>query len=358
MLPWLTGRFGNPSGSHAVARAAREAVDEAREVFGELLGMPPGGVVFTSGGTESDNLAVLGAVAARPGAVVTTPVEHEAVLGAASRTGAELRMVPVDGDGVVELQTLDGVLDRSVSVVSVQLVNNETGVIQPVAAVARRVRRRAPDAVVHTDAVQALGWLDLRGLPVDLLSLSAHKFGGPQGVGVLAVADGVTIEAISGGGGQERERRPGTHNVAGIVGAAAAARAVAASRDADALRVGRLRDRLVAGLVASVPGCRETAPGRDKAAGHAHLLVEGVESEALLVLLDDAGICASAGSACASGAMEPSHVLLAMGLEPEEALGSLRLTLGPTTTDADVDLALQAVPDAVARLRTFSGVAS
>jgi len=220
------------------------------------------------------------------------------------------------------------------------------------------VRRRAPDAVVHTDAVQAFGWLDLRGLPVDLLSLSAHKFGGPQGVGVLAVADGIELPAVWGGGGQERERRPGTHNVAGIVGAAAAARAAAAERDLAVTRVGRLRDRLVAGLVDSMPGCRETAPGRGKAAGHAHLLVEGVESEALLVLLDDAGICASAGSACASGAMEPSHVLLAMGLEAEEALGSLRLTLGPTTTDADVDLALSVVPDAVSRLRAVSGAPS
>jgi cysteine desulfurase len=359
MLPWLEGHFGNPSGSHSVARAARTAVDEARDLLAELLGAPPGGIVFTSGGTEADNLAVLGALRARarrgigPGVVVTSPVEHEAVLGAVARSGAEVRWAPVDGDGVVDLERLAPLLGRDVAVVSVMLVNNETGVVQPVGDIVELVRRRAPGAVVHTDAVQAPVWLDVReaAAGVDLLSVSAHKFGGPQGVGALAVAEGVEVDAIVGGGGQERQRRPGTHNVAGIVGMAAAAEATAAERPEVVAAVGPRRDRLVDGLLATVGGTAETAARDLKVPGHAHVCIEGIESEALLVLLDDAGVCASAGSACASGAMEPSHVLLAMGLSRDRALGSLRMTLGPATTDAEVEAALAAVPAAVDRLR-------
>jgi cysteine desulfurase len=359
MLPWLDGRFGNPSGSHAVARQARTAVDEARDVLAELLGMPPGGVVFTSGGTEADNLAVLGTLRAKgrggagAGVVVTTPVEHEAVLGAVARSGAEVRTVRVDGDGVLDLDHLASLLDRDVAVVSVMLVNNETGVIQPVPEVVDLARRKAKAAVVHTDAVQAPVWLDVRAAAagVDLVSVSAHKFGGPQGVGALAVGAGVQVDAIVGGGGQEQERRPGTHNVAGIVGMAAAAAATDRDRTAALEQVRARRDRLVDGLVAAVPGSTETARRELKVPGHAHLCIEGIESEALLVLLDEAGVYASAGSACASGAMEPSHVLLAMGLPEQTALGSLRMTLGPATTDAEIDAALAAVPAAVARLR-------
>ncbi len=359
MLPWMTERFGNPSGSHTVARAARGAVDDARDVMGELLDAPPSGVVFTGGGTESDNLAVIGGLAARraggagPGAVVISAVEHEAVRRAAALSGAELRIAPVDADGIVDLDALAELIDRRVAVVSVMLVNNETGVVQPLGDVVRITRRRAPDAIVHTDAVQALPWLDLRRETGDagLVSVSAHKFGGPQGVGALAVRGAADVGPILGGGGQERERRPGTHNVAGIVGMAAAAAATAAERPAERVRVAGLRDRLVDRLVASVPGTTETAARRLKAPGHAHVCIEGIESEALLALLDDAGVCASAGSACASGAMEPSPVLLAMGIDRTRALGSLRLTLGRSTTDAEIELTVGAVVDAVTRLR-------
>jgi cysteine desulfurase len=359
MWPWLTERFGNPSGSHAVARAARTAIDEARDVMGEILGAPPGDVVFTAGGTESDNLALLGALAARrdrsagPGVIVTTPVEHEAVLRSAAMSGAEVRYVAVDADGVVDLDALERAVDADVSVVSVMLVNNETGVVQPVREIVGIVRRKARGALVHTDAVQALPWLDLRTetTGADLVSVSAHKFGGPQGVGALALRHRADIHAVTGGGGQERERRPGTHNVAGIVGMAVAAAATDGERGVQVARVGPLRDRLVVGLLAAIDGSRQTARRAPKVPGHAHLCIDGVESETLLVLLDDAGVYASAGSACASGAMEPSHVLLAMGIDREEALGSLRLTLGPNTTPADVELALRAVPDAVERLR-------
>jgi cysteine desulfurase len=359
MLPWLMERFGNPSGSHAIARAARTAIDEARDIAAAALGVDAGGIVFTGGGTEADNLAILGVTARRPGPVVCTAVEHHAVLHASlhaslhARGEADIRVVPVHGDGTVDLDAVKSVLDETVSVVSVMLANNEVGTVQPLAEVARLVRRRAPRAVLHTDAVQAFPWMDLvdAGHPADLISVSAHKFGGPQGVGALAVRGDVDLAPIIHGGGQERERRSGTHNVAGIVGMAAAMEATVNSRGEAARRVAPLRDRLVDQLLATIPGATETGDRSRKVPGNAHLCFEGVESEALLVLLDDAGVYASAGSACASGAMEPSHVLTAMGVPREMALGSLRLSLGPTTTEDDIDLALKVVPDAVSRLR-------
>jgi cysteine desulfurase len=353
MLPWLTGSFGNPSGSHRVARNARRAVEEAREVLADVVGVEPGGIVFTGGGTEADNLAVGGTTGPDGRAIVTTAVEHDAVLRAATATTAPVRLVPVDGDGVVDLVALDELLDRDVALVSVMLVNNEVGSIQPLDAVATAVRRRAPGAILHTDAVQGLVWLDLRvaAAAADLISLSAHKFGGPQGVGLLAIRGDVPLRAVVHGGGQERERRSGTHNVAGIVGMAAAAAATDRDRGDCVAAVARHRDRLVDGLLAAVGGTVETGARDRKVPGTAHVRFEGVESEALLVLLDDGGVCASAGSACASGAMEASHVLLAMGVDERAALGSLRLTLRPSTTAAEVDAALDVIPAAVARLR-------
>ncbi|HLY82859.1 MAG TPA: cysteine desulfurase family protein [Acidimicrobiales bacterium] len=354
MLPWLTERFGNPSGSHSVARAARAAVDDARDVVAACLGVDPGGVVFTGGGTEADNLAILGAHARRGGSVVCTAVEHHAVLHASeAAAGDRTRIVPVGADGVIDLDALAAVLDADVSVVSVMLVNNEVGTIQPLADVARLVRRHARRAVLHTDAVQAFSWLDVpsRAAAADLIAVSAHKFGGPQGVGALAVRGDLPLAPVIHGGGQERDRRSGTHNVAGIVGMAAAMQAAVAGREETAARVRLLRDRLADELLATVPGTTETGDRASKIPGNCHLCFDGVESESLLLLLDDAGVYASAGSACASGAMEPSHVLTAMGVPTSKALGSLRLSLGPTTTDADIDLALKAVPDAVARLR-------
>ncbi|MFN2606882.1 MAG: cysteine desulfurase family protein [Acidimicrobiales bacterium] len=351
MLPFLAERFGNPSGSHAVAREARKALEEARDVVAECLGARPGEVVLTGGGTEADNLAIAGRHALRPGPVVCSAVEHHAVLHACAALGG--RLAPVLPSGVVDLSELAGMLDPDVSVVSVMLANNEVGTVQHLEEVAAVVRERAPGAVLHTDAVQAFPWLDVARLaaPADLVAVSAHKFGGPKGVGALVVRDGVSVASILHGGGQERDRRSGTHNVAGIVAMAAAMRVTVGSRQAMVARVGALRDRLADGLLAAVPGSRETGDRSAKVAGNCHLSFDGVESEALLVLLDGAGVCASAGSACTSGAMEPSHVLAAMGLERDRALGSLRLSLGTTTTGADVDLALAAVPEAVARLR-------
>lgn len=328
MLPWLTGRFGNPSGGHAVAREARTAIEEARDELAEVLGCQPREVVFTSGGTEADNLAVAGV----GGRVACSAFEHHAVLDAVRARGGTT--IPVRPDGIVDVGTVPDDAD----LVSVMLVNNEIGTIQPLAEVAARA-----GGLVHTDAVQALPWLDVAALaaPAHLVSVSAHKVGGPQGVGALVVREGVRLAPLLRGGGQEAGRRSGTHNVAGIVGFAAAVRACRAAPP----DVAALRDRLATGL-AAIPGCRPTVPG-GTAPGILSVLLDGIESEALLVLLDRAGVCASAAASCASGAMEASHVLAAIGA----AGGSLRLSLGWTSTEADVDRALEVLPAAVAQLR-------
>lgn len=351
MLPFLTDAFGNPSGSHAVSRRAKQAIEEARDTVAEALGARPNEIVFTAGGTEADNLAILGTYEARGGAVVCTAIEHHAVLHPVEHLGG--RVVPVDSDGLVDLDVLARALDDDVVLVSVMLANNEVGVVQPLHDVAALVRERAPWAELHTDAVQAFPWLDVADLAAGarLVSISAHKFGGPKGTGALVLRDGADVAPLLLGGGQERDLRSGTHNVAGIVGMAAAARATVDTRKAVVDRVEALRDRLVDRLVSTVPDTVETGDRARKIAGNAHVRFRGVESEALLVLLDDAGVCASAGSACASGAIDPSHVLTAMGVVRDDALGSLRLSLGVTTTDADVDRAIAAVTDAVERLR-------
>ncbi|MBL8778797.1 MAG: cysteine desulfurase [Acidimicrobiales bacterium] len=368
VLAVLEASYANPSGSHRAARAARQLVDEARDVVAEALGARPGEVVFTSGGTEADNLAVLGVHARRAGAVFCSAVEHPAVAEAVAAVGG--RTVAVDERGALDVAALEAELDacaardEPVALVSVMGVNNEVGTIEPLEAVAAVVRERAPGARLHTDAVQAVPWIDVapQAAGFDLVALSAHKFGGPKGVGALVVREGVDLAPLLLGGGQERERRSGTQNVAGIVGLAAALAVTVEERKATVERVAALRDRLADGLVAAVPGLVETgvaaagggSPDRShKVAGACHVCIEGIESESLLFLLEEAGVYASAASSCASGAMEPSPVLAAMGVSREAARGALRLSLGATTTDADVALALAAVPAAVERLRRF-----
>lgn len=339
MLPWLTGgRFGNPSGGHAVARAAREAVEEARDLVADVLGCQPREVVFTGGGTEADNLALHGSVR-----TIGSAVEHHAVLHGLSST------VPVLQDGRVDTDALSEAA-AGADLVSVMLVNNEVGTVNDLAAVRRAV---GDDVVLHTDAVQAVPWLDVAAAaaPADLVAVSGHKAGGPQGVGALVVREGTAVAPMLQGGGQERERRSGTHNVAGIVGMAAALDACARQRAAEVERIRVLRDRLADGLVSSIPGCTESGDRATKVAGICSLLLEGIESEALLVLLDRAGVCATAASSCASGALEPSHVLAAMGVPRSLAAGSLRLSLGWTSTDDDVEHVLDVLPEAVAQLR-------
>lgn len=348
MEPFLTEHFGNPSGSHSMARRAKQAVEEARDVMADVLACRPSDVIFTGGGTEADNLAILGA--RRDRAVVCSAFEHEAVLTATR--SVEHRIAACTPSGLVDLDSLAGLLDDTVGVVSVMLVNNEVGTVQPLAEVADLVLARAPRAVLHTDAVAAFPWLDVAALAreASLVSVTAHKFGGPKGVGVLVSRD-VKLAARQIGGGQERGLRSGTLNVAGIVGMAAAARTTADARTATSRRVARLRDRLADGLLESVEGCTETVDRSSQVAGNCHVRIDGIENESLLFLLDEAGVCAAAGSSCASGALEPSHVLTSMGLSPDQARSSIRFTLGHITTEDEVDLALKAVPDAVARLR-------
>ena len=351
MLPFLTDRYANPSGSHGASRDARRGLDEARDLAAAALGGQPGEVVFTGCGTEADNLAVLGTIRRHGGVAVCPAAEHHAVLHSVEHLGG--RVVAVDATGAVDLDRLADALDESVRVVSVMAVNNEVGTISPLVEVAALVRERAPEALLHTDAVQGLQWLDLTRVAADydLVAVSAHKFGGPKGVGALLVRGSTSVEPILIGGGQERDRRSGTHNVAGIVAMAEAMRVTVETRPATVARVGALRDRLLDGLLAEVPGVRETVPRDRKVAGSAHVCIDGVENESLLFLLDREGVCASAASACASGAMDPSHVLAAMGVPRERAAGSLRLSLGWASTDDDVDRVLAVLPAAVGQLR-------
>ena len=363
MQPYLADQFANPSGSHRASRGARLAIDEARDDVAAVLGCAPGEVVFTSGGTEGDNAAIFGAVRRHGGVAVCSAAEHHAVLHCVEHLKGEV--VAVDRSGVIDLAALEETLSRVVargdhtSVVSVMAVNNEVGSVTPLRDVARIVRRLAPQAVLHTDGVQAVCWLDVRDvvLVTDVATFSAHKFGGPKGAGVMVVKSGTSLEPLIMGGGQERDRRSGTHNVAGIVATAAALRATAEAREAEVHRVTALKSHLVATVLGALDDVLETVPdaasvpGAATVPGVAHLCIGGVESEALLFLLDEAGVCASAASACASGALETSHVLHAMGVEARLARGALRLSFGHTTTQTDVEHAAHAIIAAVGQLR-------
>ena len=356
MTPYLDHMYANPSGSHRFAREARKALDEARDLVAETLGCKPGEVVFTSGGTEGDNHAILGAVRRLGGVAVCPAAEHHAVLHCVEHVNGVV--VRVNNVGTVDLEDLQRVLEAAteeqpITVVSVMAVNNEVGSITPMRDVARIVRKYAPNAILHTDAVQAACWVDLREITplVDALSLSAHKFGGPKGVGVMVIKTGKNLEPLIFGGGQERDRRSGTHNVSGIIATAKALEVTDQTRAEETERVTKLRDRLVDEIRAQVDGVLETVPREHRVPGVAHLCFSGLENEALLFLLDQADVYASAASACASGAMEPSHVLEAMGIERSWSNGALRLSLGHTTTDAEIDLAVSAIVSAVNQLR-------
>ncbi len=359
MEPFLGPDFGNPSGLHEVSRRAKNAVEEARERLAEVLGAAhPLDVVFTGGGTESDNLGVAGPALAggARGGVVTTAVEHEAVLATAGflgRLGCPVAIAPVDRRGVVDPAEVASLVTAQTRVVSVMAANNETGAVQPVPEVVAAVRR-AGDPVIHTDAVQAMvsRRVHLGDLGVDLLTIAAHKVGGPKGVGALVVRPGIDLEPVLHGGGQEVGRRSGTHDVAGIVGMAAAVDAAADDRERFLADVGEARKRFEAALSAAMPGVRFTLDdGVDRLVQHSHFRIPGVDAETLLIRLDAAGVAASAGSACHSGAREVSHVLAAMGMAPADAAGCVRFTFGWTTRPGDGDAAAAAVVDAAAGLR-------
>jgi cysteine desulfurase len=356
MEPFLAGEFGNPSGLHAVSRRAKDALEDARERAAALLGAAhPLEIVFTGGGTESDNLGVAGPALAggRRSGVVTTAVEHEAVLETArflGRLGRPVGVVGVDGEGRVDPERVAAAVGPETAVVSVMAANNETGAIQPVPAVAAAVRERDPGAVVHTDAVQAFVSepVGVAALGADLITLASHKAGGPKGVGLLWARSGIVLEPVLHGGGQEAGRRSGTHDVAGIVGMVAALEAAAAGRERFRGEVSEARRRFESrlGAIGAIP---TVTTGR--LVQHCHVRIPGVRAESLLVRLDRAGVAASAGSACQSGAVAISHVLEAMGMAPAEAAECVRFTFGWTTTIAEAEAAAGLVIAEVEALR-------
>ena len=353
----LREEFGNASSIHAFGQRAKAAVDDARTDVARLIGAEPADVVFTAGGTESDNIALRGALdAAHPSRtrLVVSAVEHEAVLTTAKaigRRGRPVTILPVDADGLVTAAALDAALGHDVALVSIITANNETGVIQPVAALATLARRSG--ALCHTDAVQAVGKIpvDVAALGVDLLSLAAHKFGGPKGVGALWIRRGTPLAAVVTGGRQERNRRAGTENVPAIVGMGVAARLALSGLAADAVRVGGLRDRLEGSILDQVPGAWVNAGRVSRVPNTTNIAFERVEAESLLIALDLEGIAVSTGSACSSGTLEPSHVLRAMGLPHGRVQSSIRFSLGSTTTPDEIDRVLAVLPAVVQRLR-------
>jgi cysteine desulfurase len=365
MLPYLTAQaFGNPSSAHRFGRAARAGLEQARREVAEAVGAEPNQVIFTSGGTEADNLGIVGAALAsrdRGGAMcaVVSAIEHKAILAAAHAVchlGGREVLLPVDSEGRVELAALDEALAGRPAVVSIMWVNNEVGVVQPVAEIARR----CADAEVafHTDAVQAFGKVpvSLESVPCTLATISGHKIGAPKGIGALIVRDRKAVEAIIHGGGQQYGIRPGTENVAGAVGLGRAAQLAAAEQTSEATRLGALRDELSGRLRSGVPDVVMNCEGAERAPHVLSVAVPGADSEALLMHLDLAGVAASSGSACSTGAVEPSHVLVAMGVSRDLALGTIRFSLGHGSTADDVERVAEVMPAVVAKVRKLAGV--
>jgi cysteine desulfurase len=358
MAPYGTERFGNPSGVHGVSRAAKNALEEAREKIAALIGAQPLEVVFTSGGTESDNLAIKGAVfnsSPRTG-LVTSAVEHEAVLETADflkRAGMPVTIVGVDSEARVDPSEIADAVTDDTAVVSVMMVNNETGTVQDIPAIVSAVRQANPDTLIHTDAVQAFGGeaVDVDALGIDLLTITGHKFGGPKGAGILYVREGTALEPVIHGGGQELGRRSGTHDVASAVGLATGVDAALADRHRFETEVSRIRDEMERRLTEDAGEMLVNTPRKGRSSHHLNVRFPGVRNETLLMLLDQRGVAASAGSACQSGAATVSHVLEAMGLTPDEARESVRFSFGWTSTVAEASEAASIVAGIVSRLR-------
>ena len=361
MKPFYGPRFGNPSSTHRWGREARAALDEARERVGRCLGGKPDEICFTSGGTEADNLAILGAWRALRAkgrtAVVTTPIEHKAILGAvhqAAQEGAEERFLGMTSDGVIDPASFDELVDDTVAVCTIMWVNNEIGSIQQVPELAAKAKQRG--ALVHTDAVQAFGKIriDAQTQQFDFLTISGHKFGAPKGIGALFIRRGTHIEPLMHGGTQDRGRRPGTENVAAAVGLARAAELTLAECEAHCARIRKLRDKLEAGILSKIPDAVIHGRGAERAPHIVNISVPGTDSESLLMALDLRGIAASGGSACQSGSISPSHVLTAIGVRPDLASAAIRMSLGVLTTDQSIDRVIEVFPVLVAKARQLT----
>lgn len=361
MEPYLKGSFGNPNSIHAWGREARKAVNEARDQIAELINAEAREIIITGGGSEADNLAIKGTAFAlqdKGKHIITSAIEHHAVLDACDwleKIGFEVTVLPVDSNGTVDLEALEKAIRDDTILITIMYANNEVGTIQPVEKIIEIAKKRG--VRVHLDGVQAVGHIpvDVKELDVDLLTLSAHKMYGPKGVGALYVKKGTKLVPIIHGGGQEFGLRSGTENTAGIIGFGAAAKlAKRRLEEKEHLKEAALRDKLLSGIMKNIPHAHITGHPTQRLPFHASVCFDFIEGESLLLRLDAEGIGASSGSACTSGSLEPSHVLLAMGISHERAHGSLRLTLGKDTTEEDIDYILEVLPKIVTDLRALS----
>ena len=360
MLPYFTECFGNPSSIHSTGRDARRAIDAARKQVAAAITCQPNEVYFTAGGSESDNWAIKGAALARKNKgnhIITTSIEHHAVLHTCQwleKQGFEVTYLPVDEDGQVSVADVEKAITDKTILITVMAANNEIGTIQPIAEIGKVAK--AKGILFHTDAVQAIGAIpiDVQAIGCDLLSLSGHKFHGPKGVGALYIRKGVKLDNLIQGGAQERGQRAGTENLAGIVGLGKAIELAAANLETNAARMIALRDKLIDGILERVPDVKLNGHRTNRLPNNVNVSVRYIEGEALLLRLDLAGVAGSSGSACTSGTLDPSHVLLAIGLPHEIAHGSLRLTLGNETTEDDIDYVLDTLPGIVESLRAMS----
>ena len=360
MMPYFTDIAGNPSSIHRAGRDARRAVEHAREQVATALGCEKSEVYFTAGGSESDNWAIKGAAIAlqkKGRHIITSSIEHHAVLHTCEfleKNGFEVTYLPVDSEGFVRVEDVKNAIREDTILISIMMANNEIGTIEPIAEIARVAHEH--DVLMHTDAVQAVGAIpvNVRELDVDMLSLSGHKFYGPKGIGALYIRKGVKIENLIHGGAQERSKRAGTENLASVVGLGKAIELATANLPGHMQRLSAMRDRLIDGVLSTIPYCRLNGPRENRLPGNVNISVEYIEGEALLLRLDLAGIAGSSGSACTSGSLDPSHVLLAIGLKHEVAHGSLRLSLGDFNKESDVDAVLARLPEIVKTLRDMS----
>lgn len=360
MMPYLTDIYGNASSVHAFGREAREGVEHARNQVAAAINASPDEIFFTAGGTESDNMAIKGVAhkyAKKGKHIITTAIEHHAVLHtceALEKEGYEVTYLPVDEDGLISVEQVRAAMRDDTLLVTVMFANNEVGTIEPIAEIGALCRER--NVLFHTDAVQAVCHIpiDVRAMNIDLMSISAHKFHGPKGIGALYCRKGIVLEPVIVGGAQERKRRAGTENVAGIVGLGAAIECAHKNMSADMARVSALRDKLISGILKNIPHVKLNGHPTQRLPQNVNFSIRYIEGESILLMLDINGIAASSGSACTSGSLDPSHVLLAMGIPHEIAHGSLRLTLSDMTTDEEVDYVLETLTKIVKRLRDMS----
>ena len=360
MLPYFTECYGNPSSIHSTGRDAHKAVDAARRQVAAAINADPSEIYFTAGGSESDNWAIKGTAFAKRDKgnhIITTAIEHHAVLHTCQwleKQGFEVTYLPVDENGLVSVEDVEKAITDKTILISVMAANNEIGTIEPIAEIGALARSRG--ILFHTDAVQAVGAipLDVKAMNIDMLSMSGHKFHGPKGIGALYIRKGVRLDTLIAGGAQERGKRAGTENLPGIVGIGKAIEIATRDMEANAARMTALRDKLIHGILENIPDVRLNGHPTRRLPNNVNVSVRYIEGEALLLRLDLAGIAGSSGSACTSGSLDPSHVLLAIGLPHEIAHGSLRLTLGTDTTEADIDEVLDKLPGIVKNLRDMS----